>query len=85
MMRWSMTTSSSRAVNNIERIAAEIRAVLAEADDLPENDQTEYAATVLRLYRSELQHSKERTRINIEYRDEIENLVSRLELIEGDQ
>jgi len=80
-----MTTSSSRAVNNIERIAAEIRAVLAEADDLPENDQTEYAATVLRLYRSELQHSKERTRINIEYRDEIENLVSRLELIEGDQ
>ena len=85
MMRWSMTTSSSRAVNNIERIAAEIRTVLAEADDLPENDQTEYAATVLRLYRSELQHSKERTRINIEYRDEIENLVSRLELIEGDQ
>ncbi len=80
-----MTTSSSRAVNNIERIAAEIRTVLAEADDLPENDQTEYAATVLRLYRSELQHSKERTRINIEYRDEIENLVSRLELIEGDQ
>lgn len=80
-----MTTSRSRAANNIERIAAELTILLGEDTALSEGDRGEYVAAVLNLYKRELQHSKERGWINREFQEEIEALTSRLEHIGEEQ
>ena len=80
-----MTTSRSRAANNIERIAAELTILLDEDTALSESDRSEYIASVLNLYKSELEHSKDRSWINVEFLQEIEALTSRLEYIDEEQ
>ena len=76
-----MPTSRSRAANNIERIAGELTTLLDEDTALSESDRSEYVAAVLNLYKRELEHSKDRGWINIEFQEEIEALTSRLEHI----
>ncbi len=80
-----MTTSRSRAANNIERIADELTTLLDEDTALSKSDRSEYLAAVLTLYQRELEHSKERSWINREFDDEIAALTLRLEHIEQEQ
>ena len=80
-----MTTSRSRAANNIERIAAELTILLDEDTALSTSDRSEYIGTVLNLYKKELEHSKDRGWINVAFQQEIGALTSRLEHIGEEQ
>ncbi len=80
-----MTISRSRAANNIERIATELTILLDEDTALSKSDRSEYLAAVLTLYQRELEHSKDRSWINVELLQEIEALTSRLEYIDEEQ